>query len=242
MKKQFTYDYVMASPTADVVLFGMDFMAPPGKQLKVLLIKRADPKEVEFDKWALPGGFLNCADEKSLDYCAIRELREETRVELPFSYLEQLYTYSNLGRDPREQMGTPKRIITTAYLGITNTLNLGERADGLESSQVGWKGLDEVSYAFDHNVIVANAVERLRKKIRWTNVAFKFLPEEFTMVEARAVFEEIEGKRIDHANFKKFCLKTEEKRFDIEATGKAVKNDVGRPANTYRLTNKSLTE
>jgi len=56
-------------------------------------------------RWALPGGFLNM--DENTDDCARRELMEETGVENLF--IEQLYTFSDVNRDPRG------RVITVAY-------------------------------------------------------------------------------------------------------------------------------
>jgi len=80
----------------------------PDKSLKVLLIKR---KEHPFiGKWALPGGFIRI--DEGIETAAYRELQEETNVKNV--YLEQLYTYGNIGRDPRG------RIVSTSYMSLVN--------------------------------------------------------------------------------------------------------------------------
>src|SRR5207302_7879756 len=84
--------------TVDIVIFTIQ-----SEELKVLLVKRGIPPFK--GQLALPGGFVH--EDESLDEAAMRELREETGVSDVF--LEQLYSFGEPGRDPRE------RIITVAY-------------------------------------------------------------------------------------------------------------------------------
>ena len=86
----YTYEYPRAALTVDCVVFGLD-----EQELKVMLIQRGLPP---FEgKWALPGGFVRL--EETLDEAARRELQEETGLTKIF--LEQLYTFSEVDRDPR---------------------------------------------------------------------------------------------------------------------------------------------
>ncbi|MCR4414556.1 MAG: NUDIX hydrolase, partial [Thermoguttaceae bacterium] len=91
----YTYDYPRPALTVDCVVFGLD-----DKDLKVLLIERtSDPFA---GRWALPGGFVEM--DESLDDAARRELREEAGLEDVF--LEQLYTFGAVDRDPRGRVVT----------------------------------------------------------------------------------------------------------------------------------------
>ncbi len=76
------------------------------KSLSILLVKRN--KEPFKDKWVLPGGFVK--KNETLDEAANRVLEKETNLREIFN--EQLYTFSNLNRDPRD------RIISTAYMAL----------------------------------------------------------------------------------------------------------------------------
>src|SRR5947199_10702191 len=97
----FTYEYARAAVTVDCVVFGLDV-----SDLKVLLIQR---KLLPFQHaWALPGGFVRV--DETLDEAARRELAEEASV--TDVYLEQLFTFGDLERDPRE------RVITVAYFAL----------------------------------------------------------------------------------------------------------------------------
>src|SRR5688572_10419357 len=94
----YTYAYPRAALTVDCVIFGFD-----EGELKVLLIQRGlDPFK---GKWALPGGFVRL--EETLDEAARRELFEEAGLKNVF--LEQLYTFGAVDRDPRE------RVVSVAY-------------------------------------------------------------------------------------------------------------------------------
>jgi len=98
----YTYDYPRPGLTVDCVVFGLDSQI----DLKVLLIQRQIPPFQH--QWALPGGFVQM--EESLEAAARRELQEETGVQGIF--LEQLYTFGGLDRDPRD------RIISVAYYAL----------------------------------------------------------------------------------------------------------------------------
>src|SRR4051794_23228147 len=97
----YTYKYPRAALTVDCVVFGSD-----ETELKVLLIERA--LEPFKGKWALPGGFVRV--DETLDAAARRELVEETGLKDVF--LEQLYTFGTVDRDPRE------RVVSVAYYAL----------------------------------------------------------------------------------------------------------------------------
>ncbi|MDR2285007.1 MAG: NUDIX hydrolase, partial [Sphingobacterium sp.] len=87
--KQYIYEYPRPAVTVDCVLFGFD-----KGEIKVLLTKRGI--EPYLGKWAFPGGFLQ--EQETADDCARRKLEEEAGLKDIF--LEQLYTFSEVGRDP----------------------------------------------------------------------------------------------------------------------------------------------
>ena len=75
-------------------------------RLCVLAVKRA--AEPFIGRWALPGGFVQ--PDENLEQAARRELREETGLDAARIHLEQLATYGNPHRDPRQ------RVVSVAYL------------------------------------------------------------------------------------------------------------------------------
>jgi len=174
------------SVTVDIIIFTIK-----DEDLKILLIKR---KKWPFENmWAIPGGFVQIKE--SLDDAALRELEEETG--LKNVYLEQLYTFGDPDRDPRT------RVIDVTYFALISSKNVELRAT-TDASDAKWFSVGDVpKLAFDHKKILDYAVERIRNKIEYTNIAFRLLPEKFTLTELQNVYETIIGKKLDKRNFRK---------------------------------------
>jgi 8-oxo-dGTP diphosphatase len=163
--------------------------------LKVLLIERDRPPFQ--GQWALPGGFVHV--DESLEAAALRELREETGVKGIF--LEQLYTFGDLQRDPRD------RVISVAYYAL---INLAEQtlAAATDARDTQWVTFAEVpALAFDHQAILDTAIQRLRGKVRYEPIGFELLPEKFTLTQIQKLYETILGHPLDKRNFRKKLLK-----------------------------------
>ena len=108
-------EYRQLSLTVDLLIFSVseenaiNYRKESKKKMSLLLVKRSNfPYK---DKWNLPGGFINPDTEILLD-CAKRILKTETN--LSNIYLEQLYTFDGLNRDPR------CRVISTAYMALVD--------------------------------------------------------------------------------------------------------------------------
>lgn len=210
----FQYEYPHPAVTVDVVIFTIR-----DRQLKLLLVKRAG--KPYRGKWALPGGFVRL--EESLDAGAIRELEEETGVSDVF--LEQLYTFGEPDRDPRE------RVITVAYYALIPSDKLQIRA-ATDAEAVGWFEMNELpALAFDHDAIVAMAHQRLVAKLDYSTIAFQFMPELFTLSELQEVYEIILRQEMDKRNFRKWVLALEQ----IEETDEERRGGIHRPARLYRV-------
>jgi len=187
----FTYDYPRPSVTVDCVVFGLD-----DEDLKVLLIERDRPPFA--GTWALPGGFVEPAE--TLAAAALRELAEETGVSKVF--LEQLYTFGEPGRDPRD------RVITVAYYGLVRRLDHAPKAAS-DARSVGWFPASRCPpLAFDHAEIVALARQRLQAKLRYQPVGFELLPRKFTLSQIQRVYEAVLERPLDKRNFRKKLLGT----------------------------------
>ena len=191
------HDFEKPSLTTDIVLLRVADKVSENKrknsekELQVLLIKRKD--EPCKDCYSLPGGFVNI--DEPIYVNVRRKLYEKTEVSGDF-YIEQLYTWGELDRDSRG------RVISVSYLGLCNNETYTEKFITNE-----WVNVYEVlegkygDLAFDHKQIIEYALERIKGKIEYTDIAFNLLPEKFTLSECKAVYELILGKTL--LNFKR---------------------------------------
>jgi 8-oxo-dGTP diphosphatase len=186
-------DYPSPSVTADCVVFGVTFESG-GPALRVLLIERG---EAPFEgAMALPGGFVRI--DESVDDAARRELREETGLDRVF--LEQLYTFGDIARDPRG------RVVSVAYYALVNLADHRVQA-GTDARAASWVAVDGVKgLAFDHDVILAAALARLRAKLRYEPIGFEMLPERFKLSQLQSLYEAVLGRSLDKRNFRKRFL------------------------------------
>ncbi|MEQ9069458.1 MAG: NUDIX domain-containing protein, partial [Gimesia chilikensis] len=183
------YEYPRAALTVDCVVFGLD-----EDDLQILLIQR-DLPPFEGD-WALPGGFVRL--EETLDEAALRELSEETG--LKNVYLEQLYSFGTVNRDPRE------RVVTVAYYALVNLSDHRVQA-ATDARNAAWFAVDDIpSLAFDHDQILEMAHERLRGKVRYQPIGFELLPPKFTLRQIQHLYEVILDRPLDKRNFRKKIL------------------------------------
>lgn len=184
-----TYQYPRPALTVDCVVFGLD-----DEDLKVMLIQRG--LEPFRGRWALPGGFVRV--DEGLEQAAARELAEESGLEKVF--LEQLYTFGGLGRDPRE------RVVTVAYFALVRLCDHHVKA-ATDARDAAWFPVAEVSgLAFDHDRILAAALERLKGKVRYQPIGFELLPAKFTLTQLQRMYETILGQTLDKRNFRKKIL------------------------------------
>ena len=210
----YEYEYPHPAVTVDVVVFTIE-----NDDLKVLLIQR--DLEPFAGKWAIPGGFIEI-DERLSD-AAKRELKEETGVSV--AYLEQLYTFGNPDRDPRE------RIITVAYFTLipSDQLSLIAGDDARDAQLFGMNDLPDL--ASDHDNILRVAKQRVTERLNDAYFAFRIMPKTFTMYELRRVYELFLGETLDKRNFRKKIIALDQ----IEETGEKRKSVQHRPARLYRV-------
>lgn len=215
------YAFPKADVATDAVVFGLDMTE---RKLKVLLIQRGFTGEPFEGCWAFPGGFLNMKEDPEKG--VLRELREETHVDL--SFLEQLYTFGRPDRDPRG------RVLSIAYWGIVRPDQVVLQADD-DAASARWFPVENLPpLAFDHAEILDMAIRRLRGKLRWQPVGVWLLPEEFSLSQLHDVYEVILGRPLDRANFSR-KLRPILDFGVLEKTGNLCKPVAGRPAKTYRF-------
>jgi 8-oxo-dGTP diphosphatase len=170
----------------DVVVFTIE-----KGELAVLLVRRGIAPDA--GSWALPGGFV--LPDEALEAAARRELAEETGV--ADLYMEQLYTFGDVGRDERG------RVISVTYLALIRG-DAQMLAAGTDADESRWFPFSKLpKLAFDHAGIVQLARERMASKVRYSSIALQLMPGEFTFAELQDAYEILTGHQIDKRNFRK---------------------------------------
>lgn len=230
-------DFAHPSLTVDVVVTTVK----DGK-LWVLLTKRTEAPERGF--YALPGGFV--ALDESLDAAAARVLAD--KAGLSGVYLEQLYTFGAVDRDPRH------RVVTVTYLALVPADRLTQHPANarLARIQVPWTGETggpihataptvrgyetyddtELPLAFDHDAIIGLAVKRLRGKLNYAPVGYELLPRDFPLRDLQAIHEAVLDRRLNKDSFRRTILA----RGQVSSTGRLETGVKWRPAELYRFT------
>jgi 8-oxo-dGTP diphosphatase len=210
--------------TVDLVLFTI-----VADRLCVLAVKRgATPFK---GLWALPGGFVE--PDEDLEQAARRELGEETGLDGTRIHLEQLATYGDPDRDPRQ------RVVSVAYLALAP--GLPAPTAGSDAAGARWVDVVQLmsarsALAFDHARILRDGLDRARSKLEYTPLATAFCPREFTIAELRKVYEIVWGTELDPRNFHRKVTSTE--GFVVDTKKRRVER--GRPAQIYRVGNLRL--
>ena len=224
----------MLQPTihlsVDAVVFGYD--ADEGRAyrqagISVLLIKRNI--EPFMGWWALPGGLVKTNE--SLEHAVRRELKEESGITV--GYLEQLYTFGDPGRDPRN------RAVTVAYYCLVRPRNfrLVAKTDADDARWFNIKDLPKL--AFDHKHIVQAAIDRLRGKLAYEPVGFELLEPKFPFSDLEKLYQVLLDKELDRRNFKKKIMAYG----FLEETKEIKKQEgAGRPAALYKFNKKRYEE
>lgn len=220
------------SLTVDVVL-----LTAGDGALQALLLQRTTQPDA--GRWALPGGFVRI--DEDLDAAAARVLHEKAGID--GLYIEQLYTFGELGRDPRS------RVVTVAYYALVPPERLSTAGvPGGELAQrarlrVPWAGeaggpveaLDSsnaaLPLAFDHAEILGLAVKRLRGKLDYAPIGFELLPERFSLRALQQIHEIISGRRLNKDSFRRRMLASGQ----LEATGERRTDVEYRPPELYRF-------
>ena len=184
------YKYEHAAVTNDCVIFAYE-----AQELKVLLIKRGS--EPYKGAWAFPGGFLK--NDEAVENGALRELREETGLHLPRTCeLSEIGIFSNPHRDPRE------RVMTIAWYTTVRKSDVQAGSDAAEAAW--WPVYGHPHLAFDHDLILKKALERLRKDLYFRPIAFELAGEVFTLSDLQGIYEALLGSKFDRRNFQRKIL------------------------------------
>ena len=221
--------YPKPSVTVDLLIFTVF-----DSDLKVLLIER-DGHPFQ-GHWALPGGFVDVGDGyenqgESIEDAAARELKEETNLPDGASWLEQLYTFGDPGRDPR------MRVISVAFMALIRPDFARLVTAGDDARDARWFSVQHElpeALAFDHDHILDVGLKRIRGKIDYSPVAFRLVPPTFTIAELRGVHEAVKGTTYDPGNFRRRFRRMQTDGIIELALGK--RQTSRRPAKVYRFT------
>lgn len=238
------------SMTSDILIFSVadgikkNYRKLNEKYFSVLLVKRNDyPFK---DKWCLPGGFIRM--DETTEEAAKRILANETN--LHDIYLEQLYTFDGINRDPR------MRIVSTSYMALvdknklkdklsnnaswfnitifeddkniniildndneTIKFSIGKRLKELTTDSYELEILKNDKLAFDHPLVIAYGISRLKNKIEYTDIVFNMMPEYFTLGELQQVYELILGKKLLDPAFRRIIANKVEKTDKVKTGG-----------------------
>jgi len=223
------------SVTSDVLIFsvstdaGDNWRRANKKNFSVLLVLRDDYPHI--GKWNLPGGFVGIK-ETSAD-AAHRILKHEGGVADDI-YMEQLYTFDEVARDPRT------RVFSVAYMALVDKSKLhysGARTAKwfdveLKNGKLALRADDikllEPDLAFDHAAVIKMGIMRLRNKIEYTDIAFGMMPREFTLGELQQVYEVVLDRKLLAAAFRRTI------KDKIKDTGKMQTGFGHRPSKLYR--------
>lgn len=171
---------------------------------------------------ALIGGYVHIQEDASAGDAARRVLRD--KVGITQLYVEQLSTFSGPDRDPRGWS------LSVAYFSLSPYERIEVAVDRGAVEIVAVE--DAGDLPFDHDVIVAAAVQRIRGKGAYSDLPARLLGHEFTMRELHAAYQIALGERINDDAFRRKIME----RGFIEETGER-RHDPGatKPGSLYRL-------
>jgi 8-oxo-dGTP diphosphatase len=224
MKSTAPEQYRFAVLAADTALFTIR-----DGELMVRLITVERPPHFPKNP-GLPGGLLH--PKETAQEAAARHLGTKACIDVQKVYMEQLYTFSDVDRDPRG------RVVAVAYLALVpwEKLDASEQSD---SNGAHWVPVRKArKLAYDHDEVLGVALRRLCSRVTYTTIIQKLMPKEFTLTDLELAYESIVDKELDKRNFRKKILK-----LDI-LTALPHKKAGGRfrPAQLYTFTSSRVDE
>ena len=172
----------------DCSIFGYD-----EGELKLLLYPRGF--EPALGKWSLIGAFVQ--ENESLEEAARRVLLETTG--LKDIMLEQVAAFSQPDRDPGA------RVIIIAFVALIR-IDKYDKDLVREKGAHWWPVTKLPALIFDHHEIVKKALELLQWKAGFELIGKELLPDKFTLMKLRNLYEAIFQKQLDRGNFRKKVL------------------------------------
>lgn len=177
-----------------------------------------------------PGGLID--PKETAEDAARRHLKTKAKIDPDKVYMEQLYTFSEIDRDPRG------RVVAVGYIAYVpwSELSHDEQSD---DEHTWWHPAEKkVSLAYDHKDMLDVALSRLHSRMTYTTLIGKLMPKEFTLTELEEMYEATLGHELDKRNFRKKILKLDVlKELPRKRTGGRF-----RPAQLYRFASDTVKE
>lgn len=204
----------------DCIILGFE-----DNKLKILIGRRK--MEPGAGEWSLYGGFVK--RDESLKDAAKRVLRALTGIH--DIYMRQVGAFGELDRDPGD------RVISVVYCALINVADYDNTL--LDKYGLTWVDMDKMPKLFsDHNKMVNQAIDQLRRHIKTEPLSFNLLPDLFTLTQLQNVYEAVLGEDLDKRNFRKRI-----KQIDfIEKTDLINKKTSKRGAALYRFNEKAYKD
>lgn len=190
----------------DCVIFGYR-----NEELCLLLYPRSfEPSK---GSWSLMGGFVQ--NDESSDDAAKRVLKQTTGLQQIF--LEQVESFARPDRDPEA------RVISISYYALIRIDDSDEMFVSEHGAQ--WWPITKLpAMVFDHNEIVEKALIKLQQMAGSSLVGKELLPEKFTLIQLRKLYEAIFQRKFDPGNFRKKILSLDAlERLDIKNNSESKK-------------------
>lgn len=222
--------------SVDCVIFGFD---DTEKKVKVLTIeKKVNPfskKNHKKTQFAIPGDLIEL--DEDIDDAANRILLSLTKLDN--LYLKQFKTFGNPIRVQEEKdkewlenfRAEPnERVITIGYVSIVRMEDYNPQASYF-AHDVCWTDIANIpEMAFDHNLIVNDAIRFLRTEINH-EVTSELLPRKFTLSQLQELYEIILNEKLDKRNFRKQIIS----KGILEKINEKQKGVSHKPAELYKF-------
>ncbi len=179
-------------------------------ELYVLVVKR--DKDPFKGKWALPGGYVHCDEDDSMLETALRVIKSKSKVKP--NYIEQVETVAGNQRDPRGWSAT------VLFVALVNEDRVKDSTDIAMWMRL--PDLNGIGLAFDHELLIQKAHERVVSKSRYTSMPLYFVPDKFTLTEAQGSFEITTNLTLEKKSFRRRLQDANiiEETSELSTTGK----------------------
>jgi 8-oxo-dGTP diphosphatase len=207
---------VLSRPSVRALTTAIDvaLLTPRERTLAVLLLRPTDSRSR--DRWLLPWDAPR-ADEQP-DLAALRIARGVLGV--PPAGLEQVAAFGDARRHPGDAQ------LSISFVGL---VPLGAAASVVDHAA--WMDVDQLPLLPPrHRAIVDAAVDDVRRRIDQAPLAFRLLPEVFTLSELQAIYELLLGRPLHKASFRRAL----QAAYLVEPTDEWRSEGRGRPAQLYR--------